>query len=361
MLKTLSTPAPPTPGSPRDRDNRYHTLLAGGAKTRLLEAFLDLRLPEILGGRGAMTAAEICRHLGLDPHRGWKFLHLLAMTGLLDKEGGDRGEDDAVFRLSAEAKEYFGADGTQGYYFRDLVNFWRNVAFLPFIDVLQGMELPNAVRWPPPNPEAAEHLELWMRVTGRRRDRHALELRRAARPARLLDVGGGDGTIGCAWPSAIPTSRSRSSTSPPHPHRPPRDCHKGLPHRVTVHEGDFLQEELPGGFDRILFSRVLTDWTPNVCLMLFEKARRALAPGGRLVINEAFVDGNLDYSIAWEFRYIFYDTFGRAMFKPLAVYQRLLADAGFEIIKVSPMLDDAFYSVVEARRKDEGERMKDEG
>ena len=88
--------------------------------------------------------------------------------------------------------------------------------------------------------------------------------------------------------------------------------------------------------------------------MLFEKARRALAPGGRLVINEAFVDGNLDYSIAWEFRYIFYDTFGRAMFKPLAVYQRLLADAGFEIVKVSPMLDDAFYSVVEARVKEEG-------
>ena len=79
---------------------------------------------------------------------------------------------------------------------------------------------------------------------------------------------------------------------------------------MTVHQGDFLKEELPGGFDRVLFSRVLTDWTPKVCLMLFEKARRALAPDGRLVINEAFVEGNLDYAIAWEFRYIFYDTFG---------------------------------------------------
>ncbi len=355
MLKTLSTPAPPTPGSPRDRDNRYHTLLAGGAKTRLLEAFLDLRLPEILGGRGAMTAAEICRHLGLDPHRGWKFLHLLAMTGLLDKEGGDRGEDDAVFRLSAEAKEYFGADGTQGYYFRDLVNFWRNVAFLPFIDVLQGMELPNAVRWPPPNPEAAEHLELWMRVTADGAIATLLNSGVMQGAARLLNVGGGDGTIGCALAERYPDLQVTVFNLPASAHIARRViATKGCAHRVTVHEGDFLQEELPGGFDRVLFSRVLTDWTPNVCLMLFEKARRALAPGGRLVINEAFVDGNLDYSIAWEFRYIFYDTFGRAMFKPLAVYQRLLADAGFEIIKVSPMLDDAFYSVVEARRKDEG-------
>ena len=115
-----------------------------------------------------------------------------------------------------------------------------------------------------------------------------------------------------------------------------------------MHEGNFLEDELPGGYDRVLFSRVLTDWAPNVCRMLFEKSRRALLPGGRLVINEALVDGNLDYAIAWEFRYIFYDTFGRAMFKPLAVYRQLLGEAGFAIVKVSPMLDDAFYSVIEA-------------
>jgi predicted O-methyltransferase YrrM len=350
MLKNLTTTVPPPPGSPRDRDNRYHTLLAGGAKTRLLEAFLDLRLPEILGGRGAMTAAEICRDLALDPHRGWKFLHLLAMTGLLDKEGGDRGEDVAVFRLSAEAKEYFGADGTQGYYFRDLVNFWRAVACLPFVDVLQGMELPNAVRWPPPNPEAAEHLELWMRVTADGAIATLLNSGVMQGAARLLDVGGGDGTIGCALAERYPELQVTVFNLPASAHIARRIiAAKGCADRVTVHEGDFLNEELPGGFDRVLFSRVLTDWTPNVCLMLFEKARRALTPDGRLVINEAFVDGNLDYSIAWEFRYIFYDTFGRAMFKPLAVYERLLADAGFEIVKISPMLDDAFYSVVEAR------------
>ena len=85
-----------------------------------------------------------------------------------------------------------------------------------------------------------------------------------------------------------------------------------------------------------------------MCRMLFEKARRALVRNGRLVINEALVEGNLDYTIAWEFRYIFYDTFGRALFKPLSMYQQLLEETGFQIVKVSPMLDDAFYSVIEA-------------
>ena len=33
--------------------------------------------------------------------------------------------------------------------------------------------------------------------------------------------------------------------------------------------------------------------------MLFQKVRRALVPNGRLVINEAFFEGNEDYCVAW--------------------------------------------------------------
>jgi predicted O-methyltransferase YrrM len=167
---------------------------------------------------------------------------------------------------------------------------------------------------------------------------------------RLLDVGGGDGTIGCALAHEYPQLQVTVFNLPASAALARRTIvERRFAPRVTVHEGNFLEDELPGGFDRVLFSRVLTDWAPSVCRMLFEKSRRALAPGGVLVINEALVDGNLDYTIAWEFRYIFYDTFGRAMFKPLGVYQQLLADAGFAITKVSPMLDDAFYSVIEAK------------
>lgn len=90
---------------------------------------------------------------------------------------------------------------------------------------------------------------------------------------------------------------------------------------MNVVTGDFLVDMLPHGYDRVLFSRVLTDWTPNVCKMLFEKARRALVPGGKLVINEAFLEGNTDFCLAWEFRYIYYDTFGKVLYKPLDTYR----------------------------------------
>ena len=192
----------PPPGSLRDRDNRFYQLLAGGARTRLLEGFLDLKLPELLGSEGPLTAAEICLRLKLDPHRGWKFLHLLALAGLLDETGGEQGDDFAIFGLSGAAKGYFGEDGRGGYFFRDLVNYWRNVAILPLADVLEGMPLPEAVRWPPPGEEAAIHLETWMRVTADGAIKTLLHSDAMLGASRLLDVGGGDATIGCcAGPS----------------------------------------------------------------------------------------------------------------------------------------------------------------
>lgn len=342
-------PRQPTPGSPRDRDNRYYQLLAGGARTKLLEAFLDLRVPEILGQSGPLSATEICRQLKIDGHRGWKFLHLLAMNDLLVERGGEFGGDEATFELSEHAKEYFGPRGDEGYFFRDLVNYWRNVAELPIVEVLNGLPLPDAVRWPPPGPEAADHLETWMRVTSEGAIRTIVKSEAMRGARRLLDVGGGDGTIGCALAHEVPGLNVTVFNLPASAAIARKTIAKqGCSGRVHVYEGDFLKDELPRGFDRIMFSRVLTDWSPDVCFSLLEKAARALEEGGRLVINEALVDGNEDYSLSWEFRYLFYDTFGRAMFKPLRVYAELLRRAGFVIHRVSPMIDDAFYSVIEA-------------
>lgn len=353
FLESLDAP----PGSPRDRDNRYYRLLAGGAKTRLLEGFLELGLPELLGKEGPLAADEICRKLQLNVTRGWKFLHLLALAGLLTETppssheaNADRpASDKTVFALSPEAIDYFGPRGDEAYFYRDLVEYWKHVATLPLVEVLRGMPLPEAVRWPPDNAEAADHLETWMRVTADGAIRTLVNSGTMAAAERLLDVGGGDGTIACALVNLYKNLDATVFNLPASAAIAERVIGaRGLGERVHVHIGDFLRDELPAGFDRVLFSRVLTDWNAETCVMLFKKVKRALRPGGRLIINEALVEGNVDYTIAWEFRYMYYDTFGRALLKPLSTYQRLLAEAGFEILHVTPMIDDAFYSVIEA-------------
>lgn len=355
MFDSLPSAPVPAAGSPRALDDQYYELLAGGAKTRLLEGFLDLGLPELLGKKGSLSAAEICRSLSLHPQRAWKFLHLLSLVGLIERTGGDGEQDNASFALSARAKQFFGDDGSQGYYLRDLLTYWRNVACLPLVDVLRGMELPDAVRWPPPGLEQAEHLETWMRVTSAGALATLTQSDAMRGGQRLLDVGGGDGTIGCALAEQYPDLQVTVFNLSASAYLALRNiADQKMGDRVSVREGDFLTDELPRGFDRILFSRVLCDWTPDVCRMLFEKSRRALHPGGKLIINEALIDGNLDYTVSWEFRYLFYDTFGRVLFKTLAMYKQLLAEAQFQIVKVSPMRNDAFYSVIEAQSTESG-------
>lgn len=338
---------------------------------------MELEIPELLGKRDGvpMKASEICAALGLDAHRGWKFLHALALSDLLTESGGDRGDDSAEFALSEAAKEYFGANGDtyDGYYFRDLVNFWRYLNDLPIslADVVRGGELPaEMVQWPPKTFQAAAHLEHWMRVTAEGAIATLVTSKAMDGAKTILDVGGGDGSIDFG---VIKHAQSKPDAVVPHVtifNLPAsaaiaqcRIVDENMTEHVSVVTGDFLKDELPrgsedAGFDRVLFSRVLTDWTPPVCKMLLEKARRALAPGGRLVINEAFAEGNAEYFVAWEFRYIFYDTFGRVLFKPLRIYEDLLRETGFRLISVSPMLDDAFYSVVVAEAVELGDGEK---
>ena len=329
---------------------------------RLLETFLELGVPELLGPLGgrSMQASEICKKLGMHPHRGWKFLHALHLAGLLDEKNGERGDDFAEYSLSSDAIDYFGDRGVvhDGYYFRDLVKFWRYLNDMPIslADVVRGAELPEMVQWPPKTPEAAEHLEYWMRVTATGAVTTLLTSHAMDGAKSILDVGGGDGSIAIALVQAA-TEANPDGTVPcvtvfnlPASAQlaQKRIAEVGMEQHINVITGDFFVDELPTGYERVLFSRVLTDWTPKVCKMLLEKARRAMVPGGRLVINEAFAEGNQDYFISWEFRYIYYDTFGRVLFKPIEIYESLLKETGFRIVSVAPMLDDAFYSVIVA-------------
>lgn len=360
----------PPKDSERDRDNRFYKLLAGGPRLRLLETFLELGIPELLGTRNGapMKASDICKELKLHPHRGWKFLHSLFLAGLLDEVNGERGDDFAEYSLSADAKEYFGERGVvhDGYYWRDLVNFWKYLDALPtsLTEVVRGADLPEMVQWPPKTPEAAEHLEYWMTVTAAGAISTLLASNSMHGAKSILDVGGGDGSIALAL---VQDARAKASTIPcvtvfnlpaSAEIAQRRIVAEDEEEHINVVTGDFFKDEFPGGYDRVLFSRVLTDWTPKVCKMLLEKARRALAPGGRLVINEAFAEGNQDYFIAWEFRYIYYDTFGRVLFKPIEIYESLLKETGFRIVSVSPMLDNAFYSVLVAEAVDSGSTVK---
>lgn len=355
-----NTPTAPV-GSLRERDNKFYSLVAGAAKTKMLEAFIEFKIGELIGASetSSLSASTIIQKCGLDPKRGWKLLHGLSLIEILEEQGGTFGdEEETVYSLSADAKAFFGPKGTDGYFFREML-YWQKVVTtdvqVPFRDVLLGASLPPQPEWPPENAFAAAWVEQWMISSSAGPISTIVNSDALAGVKRLLDVGGGDGCVTAGVVDAY-----RASGRAPELHATvfnlpsvaalarQRIANTGHGHCMDVHQGDFLKDNLPSGYDAVMFSRVLTDWDAEHVRLILGKAVKALAPGGKIIINEAFLDGNRDYCTAWEFRYIFYDTFGKATFKPVSTYREILESLGMRVLKVTPMTDQAFYSVLEA-------------
>jgi hypothetical protein len=60
---------------------------------------------------------------------------------------------------------------------------------------------------------------------------------------------------------------------------------KGVVDRVTIEAGDFFQT-VPAGGDAYILSHIMHDWSDEQCLTILGHCRKAIKPGGRLLIVE---------------------------------------------------------------------------
>lgn len=103
----------------------------------------------------------------------------------------------------------------------------------------------------------------------------------------LLDVGGGEGGFLCAAAAAAPELRLVLFDLPAVVERArSRLGAAGLGDRATAVGGDFLADPLPEGADVVSLVRVLHDQDDDGALALLRSARRALPPGGTLLLAE---------------------------------------------------------------------------
>jgi SAM-dependent methyltransferase len=106
----------------------------------------------------------------------------------------------------------------------------------------------------------------------------------------FLDLGGGPATYAMAFlaknphlqatvcdrPEALMVAREIAAT------------HKAG-HRLSYLPLDLMKDEIPGTFDVVWYSNVLHIYSPEENQGLFNRVRSALNPGGRLIIQDAFL------------------------------------------------------------------------
>jgi demethylspheroidene O-methyltransferase len=170
------------------------------------------------------------------------------------------------------------------------------------------------------------------------------------RHRRLLDVGGGEGVFLCAAGAAAPDLRLVLFDLPAVAERAAaRLAAAGLAGRASAVGGDFLLDPLPGGADVVSLVRVLHDHDDGGALAVLRAARRALPPGGTLLLAEP-MSGTPGAEPVGEAYFGFYLlAMGRGRPRTPGETGALLRAAGFDGVRARPTRTPLLTSVLTAR------------
>ena len=279
----------------------------------------------------------------------------LAMAGLLKK----RGETYRNSRLAATAlNEHHPA--YRGEYLRLLTRHWADWGRLPE-SVKTGLPLDHDE---PDEPDyrrrftwAMHHrtLETAPKIAAQ------IDLRGAR---TLLDLGGGPGTYAMAFlaknpalhatvcdrPAALEVAKEIAST------------HKAAT-RISYLPLDVITEDIPGTYDVIWYSNVLHIYSPQENQAVFRRAATALNPGGRFLIQDAFLhdqDGLFpEEASLFAVSMLLFTKSGNTY--KAADAKSWLTDAGFERVKVLRMkkgTEDWEGGILEARTPGANAKMR---
>jgi cyclopropane fatty-acyl-phospholipid synthase-like methyltransferase len=108
---------------------------------------------------------------------------------------------------------------------------------------------------------------------------------------RMLDVGGGSGAYSIAFAQARPDLTGELlDLQSVVPIAQRHIAEAGLSARLAVRAGDLRTDPLGRDVDLVLISAICHMLSPDENRDLFRRARAALAPGGRVVVQEFVID-----------------------------------------------------------------------
>lgn len=325
----------------------YYKLVAGGPRVKLLESMVTLGLPELLYQTPNMAEADIITKLGINAFRGKKWLYLLSESGYLKHD-----KEQDTYSLGPITELLVGENDNRWWFFKQMLYSWLTVANQDITAMLKGREVDMDINWPPKTDLDTTSLEEWMRRTAQAPIKILDSYVDFTKINHLLDIGGGDGTMATTFAGMYPNlnvsiyNLKKACELANH-----NIVKAGVENQVQTIEGDFFEDtKFPKGHDTILFSRVLCDWPEEVCLRLLKMSYKALPSGGQLIICEPFRESNKAFSLVWEYRYLFWDNFGKGVFKRYKTYVKMLKSVGFEPISYTDPDDRGVYQVLIARK-----------
>ena len=247
--------------------------IRGFQESRVILTALELDLFTAI--QSGATAAQAAAAAGTEARATEMLLHALASLDLVRKEG-------AVFHNSPVAARFLAAGSPDSARMAMLhtARLWHRWSGLTEC-VRTGTTVPDE--------RGAEDTEAFIAAMHNNARQRAAQLAQAAAAgaSRMLDVGGGSGAYAIAFAQANPRLRAEVFDQPAVLAIAERHIREaGLQERIATRAGDLRTDEFGGGYDLVLISAICHMLGAEENRNLLARVFRALAPGGRVAIQD---------------------------------------------------------------------------
>jgi (2Fe-2S) ferredoxin/predicted O-methyltransferase YrrM len=262
--------------------DRLNEMIRAYMPSRCLLTALELDLFTAIGD-GA-NAEQIGKHVNADARAVAMLLNALVSLGLLSKNGDN-------YRNTPEPARFF-AQGSKDNHRDGLLhtaNIWHRWSTLTDA-VRSGRRIPIADDG---NPEWTPNFIAGMQRNAKDRAPLIMKALGTEGVRRILDLGGGSGAYSIAFAKASPEVKCEILDLPEVvPLTAEYVNQAGVSAQVSLRAGDMLHDKLGSGYDLIMLNAICHMFSGKENLELFRRARQALAPNGRLAVQDFILNAD---------------------------------------------------------------------
>lgn len=346
-FRRLALRLPLTRGIARRETRALFDLCAGFVYSQVLAACVQLDLFTALRG-GPLTAAEVADRCSLPAESAARLLDAAVSLRLLARRAGGRYGLGLLGAVVAAEPGIAAMVRHHAALYRDLAD--------PVALLRAGRGEALAGYWPYAGAADAAALDAdavapYSALMAASQPMVAAEVLAAVRFDRfrcLLDVGGGEGAFLQAVAAEHPGLRLKLFDLPAVVERA-RARFAASALTVEATGGDFRTDPLPAGADAISLVRVVHDHDDATALALLRAARRALAPGGTLILAEPMSETPGAEPIGDAYFGLYLLAMGRGRPRTAVRLTEMLTEAGFVAPRLVPTRTPLLVRVLLAR------------
>ncbi len=254
---------------------RLNEMILGYWPTRCLLTALELDIFTAVGERA--SAAEVGKKLNASARGAGILLNALVALGLLTKSGDK-------YCNTAETARFFAADSkdNQRNGLLHMANIWHRWSTLTDA-VRTGTKVIDRDQ----SPEWTTNFIASMQNIAKDRAPLVVKALGPEGVRRILDLGGGSGVYSIAFAKASRDVKSEIlDLAEVTPLTTEYVNKAGVAAQVSVRNGDMLHGDLGSGYDIIMLNAICHMFSEEQNRDIFRRARKALAPNGRLVVQD---------------------------------------------------------------------------